>query len=375
VHQELGIADLERVAEALRGPRRRVAPDLRLEPIASFTDVGDEWDELAERSGNVFATLEWLSLWWRHFGRGKRLLLTACRDRRGDLVALLPLYVASRGRVRVIRFLGHGTADQLGPVCAPEDRRRAARALRRLLLERVVAWDVFLGELLPGDEAWTSLLGARSLARDGSPVLRFQHESWTDYLASRKRGMRKELGRTERRLYEAHDVEFRLCDDEERLPADLDTLFMLHRSRWSDDESPFGAHERFHRDLAAAAFRRGWLYLWFVSVDGEPAAAEYALRFAGAQNHVQGGRHPAFDRLAIGTILFAFSVRAALEDGLRECRFLRGREEYKYRFASGDPELETVGLARGSLGDAALLATLAVRRWHGVGRLRRLFAE
>ena len=41
---------------------------------------------------------------------------------------------------------------------------------------------------------------------------------------------------------------------------------------------------------------------------------------------------------------------------MHEYRFLRGGEGYKDRFASDDPGLETMALARGPVGRAALLA-------------------
>ena len=73
--------------EARRESRSRV----RVE-VGGFTDVSaGTWDALAEGSGNVFATREWLTLWWRHFGTGEALVIRAfARDRR--LLALIPLY-------------------------------------------------------------------------------------------------------------------------------------------------------------------------------------------------------------------------------------------------------------------------------------------
>ena len=368
VHQDLRPADLSRIAAAARGPRPR-APQLRFEALESFDAVAAEWDELALRSANVFATREWMSLWWRHLGGGKRLLLTACRSR-DELVAILPVYLTISRGVRLLRFVGHGTADQLGPVCAPETRVVAARALRRFLDECPDAWDFFVGELLPGELAWSSLLGGRTLGRDGYPILRFAHGTWDEYMASRGRHFRKQTAQSERRLRDEHHVRFRLADDPARLDNDLDVLFRLHRMRWTDEESPFGANEAFHRDLAKTAFHRDWLRLWFMEIDGEPIAAEQTFRFAGRQNHYQGGRHPDWDRASAGSLLLTHAVRSALEDGLSECRFLRGREGYKYRFANSDPGLETIVAARGRARGAALATTSALRRRPEVQRLR-----
>src|SRR5919206_411850 len=46
--------------------------------------------------------------WWEYFGAGRRLLTVGCRDSRGELIAILPLYLWRRLPLRVLRFLGNG---------------------------------------------------------------------------------------------------------------------------------------------------------------------------------------------------------------------------------------------------------------------------
>ena len=353
VHQELRPGDVERMVKALdpRTPRR---PSLRLERLSGLDDVREEWNELAERSCNIFATWEWTSTWWRHFGGGRPLIATACRQG-SDLVALLPLYVASERPLRVVRFLGHGPGDQLGPVCAPGDKARAAKALRRLLAEAPWRWDVFLGDELPAAEGWSALLGASVEGRGASPVMSFGDGGWEGFLASLSSRLRHEIRHDSRKLARDHDIHFRLADEPDRLEADLDTLFVLHSSRWSG--SAFATrHQQFHRDFARTALERGWLRLWFLEVGGRSVAAWYGFRFAGVQSHYQGGRDPAWHRSSVGLVLLAHSIREAIEDGVTEYRFLRGAEGYKYRFAKYDPGLESIALAHGLKGRAALRA-------------------
>src|SRR5438093_5819836 len=120
-----------------------------------------EWSELAARGGNIFATPEWLETWWRHFGSGRPFLLERCRGDDGRLLALVPLYLWRSFPLRILRFVGHGPSDALGPVCAAEHTSAAATALRtRLAGER---FDAFVGEELPADQGWGAALGARVL--------------------------------------------------------------------------------------------------------------------------------------------------------------------------------------------------------------------
>ena len=88
-------------------------------------------------------------------------------------------------------------------------------------------------------------------------------------------------------------------------------------------------------------------------------SAWYGFRYGGAESYYQAGRDPAWDGYSVGFVLLTHSIRAALEDGAREYRFLEGEETYKYRFTDEDLGLETVGVSRGALGGAAL-ATISV---------------
>src|SRR3712207_8750613 len=65
-------------------------------------------------------------------------------------------------------------------------------------------------------------------------------------------------------------------------------------------------------------------------------------------------RRPPRSTLFPYTTLFrslTHAMRTAMEDGVREYRFLRGRERHKLRFPTEDAGLETVALARGPIRD------------------------
>lgn len=358
VHQGLRPADLDRIASVAARPGRPGRPELRLEPVGTFEELAQEWDELAERSQNIFATREWSETWWRHFGGGRRLHMIACRSRDGRLRGILPLYSYARLPLRTLRFLGHGPADQLGPVCAVEDAPAVARALRRAMDE--LRPDLLIGDYMPRDEGWSALCGGRVLASQGAPVLRFDRPSWDEILRARSANLRQQVGRLERKLQREHGLRYRAGGDGE-LGSDLELLFSLHAARWSSGRSNFtGPHLRFHRDFAVVAQRRGWLRLWFLDADGRTVAAWHGFRFAGVESYYQAGRDPGWEGPSVGFVLLAHSIRAAFEDGMSEYRFLRGEQPFKYRFANADPGVETIGVACGSIGHAALAGGAAL---------------
>src|SRR3954471_10729367 len=351
--------------------RRVTDHPLSLEPLDGLSAAREEWTALAERAGNVFATWEWADAWWSVYGHDRPLAITGCRNAVGELVAILPLYRSARGPVRMLRFVGHGPADQLGPVCAPEDRRAVAEALKRLLADRRGEWNVALLERLAPVEGWTGMLGGTLVHREESPTLQIGGRSFDEFLASRSKNFREQVRRRARKLPREHELVIRLADAA-TLDADLETLFRLHDARWSDadeDTSAFDdARRSFHTAFARHASERGWLRLWVLEADGQAVAAWYGFRFAHIDWYYQSGRDPLWERESVGFVLMAHTIQGAFDDGMLEYRLLRGGEGYKDRFASDDPGIETVALTRGVVGRAALLAAKGARSMPGPGR-------
>jgi perosamine synthetase len=370
IHQELRPVDLDRMMAATQDVRRPQATMVELEPLASFAEARDLWQALAPASSNIFATWEWAEIWWRHFGRDKALRLTACTSRGGEPFAILPLYSSGNRALRTLRFVGDGPADELGPVCSPERAPGAAQALRRSLADSLRRWDLFVGEHLPAEQGWGSLLGGRATMAEASPVVDIETTEWDAFLASRSSSLRKQIRYQERRLEREYDLRYRLSVDPDRLDDDFALLCRLHELRWAAGASDafVGGRRSFLRDFARTAQERGWLRLCFLELDGRPVAACLGFRFCGVESYYQGGRDPRFDHRSVGSVLVVHMLRAAVRDGMTEYRFLRGGEAYKDRFATRDPGVETVVLA-GSVSGRAALAGAGLRR--AAGRVRR----
>jgi len=357
VHQQLRPRDLARIVAAAR-PASRPPAELSLEVTDELAPLRELWTKLAERGRNLFATWEWASTWWRHYGQDRPLRVAVVR-RDGEPVGLLPLYQWRSRPAKILRFLGHGPADELGPVGHPDDGVLLARALRRSL-HRLDA-DLLLAEQFPRGQDWGALLGGRRLAEESSPVVRFGPGGWEAYLGARSANFREQVRRRGRKLAREREVGYRLSDGSRDLDRDLDTLFRLHDARWGGEATNFQADAAFHRAFLPVAAEQGWLRLWFLEVDGEAVAALCGFRFAGVESYYQAGRDPAWSAYRVGFVLLAHAIRQAADDGVTEYRLLRGGEDYKLRFAVADPGLETVAVARGPLTGAALPALAAAR--------------
>ncbi len=350
------------------------ANELQMTALPEIERLREPWQRLAPLNGNPFLSWEWSSTWWRHFGRDREQKILGCHDIGGELVGIVPLYFDSRRPLRMLRFIGHFPADQLEPLCAPEWLAGVVGSTRQQLAGES-CWDLLLSERMPGVAGLGGELGVAPMRCELTPELELETADWDDFLASKSSNFRGQIRNRQRRLERDHELRFRLAEDPDRLEADMDALFRLHELRYGAAEKGLGAFSaelaRFHRDVARLALENGWLRLWFAYLDGEPAAAWYGFRLGGADWFYQSGRDPQYDRQSVGFVLMAHTLRDAVQSGMGTYKLLLGAEEYKKRFSSREPAVETYALTRTMRGRVALKAALAQQSLTARMRQRR----
>jgi CelD/BcsL family acetyltransferase involved in cellulose biosynthesis len=342
-----------------------------VELVDSLDPLQGEWTRLAAADGNVFATWEWNDLWWRHYGRGRKLRVAVSRRDGVEINAIVPLFAWSVRPLKILRLVGHGHGDRLGPICRSGDAKTAEQALRLAL--GAEPCDVFVGDWVAGDRDWAGVLRGRVVRRTGYPILRCPEGSWDELLATQSQRFRKSLRQRRNRLERDHDVSYRYADAA-TLGHDLDAAFGLHRARFGEEHTCLfcGDHELFQREFAALALERGWLRLLLLEVDGVPVGCKYGFFFQNAYFAYQSGRDPAWERESVGFLLEVESIRRTLEEGA-DYRFLGGEEQHKYRYPTEDPRLETVAAPASRRGRVAAAALDAVWRLPGgKAALRRI---
>src|SRR3990167_2779584 len=83
-----------------------------LETERELLALEEPWGELEAVAGNtnVFLRFDWLATWWKHFGRGQRLMVVTAEEG-NRLIAVAPLMLGMAGGVRTVGFLGRPGAD------------------------------------------------------------------------------------------------------------------------------------------------------------------------------------------------------------------------------------------------------------------------
>lgn len=158
--------------------------------------------------------------------------------------------------------------------------------------------------------------------------------SWDEYLQFIGKKQRHEITRKWKRLTEQAQISFRVVTDTNQDPEALEAFFTLHRLS-SPEKAAFWTpeHTQFFLELSQAVSKGGWLRLYFLDVNNEPAAAMYCFEYADSLLIYNSGfAAEKYLGMSVGNVLTAYTIQDAVALGKKKYDFLRGGEEYKFRY-------------------------------------------
>ncbi len=313
----------------------------------------EEWDALLSESAShvPFLRSDYLRIWWKTLGggewpQGELAVVLARRD--GRLVGIAPLFITrNRDGQPALMLLGSiEISDYLDFIVREQDAAEFVRGLLAFLptagLPDWRALDLY--NLL---EDSPSLPALEAAARDlgwSYQQERLQHSphiplpgDWETYLAGIDKKQRHEIRRKLRRVEESSiPLRWYIVEDGAGLEKEVDAFLAL---MVQDDEKKAFLTEQmraaFH-EIARCAFDRGCLQLAFLEIDGEKAAAYFSFDYLNRIWVYNSGLDRRFTEYSPGWVLVSYLVRWANEHKRLEFDFLRGDEEYKYRFGAVD---------------------------------------
>ena len=280
----------------------------------------------------VFQTPAYRAIYRQHFGRGKRF--HAIETARSGL------YLQTSGlALRRLEFWAQGIADCGGAsIENPANLDvlwQSARKLARLRAGAVLAQlraDSPLVEVARAD-------GWQIENAEVCPALAFP-DSYDEYVRSLGKNMREQIKRYPRRLEKQFSVEYQRAQTPAQVDEFCADLFELHGKRWrargQTGVLALPSRRRFHRAVCQQFLQNDWLRLWRLKCDGRAACVLLSYFWGGKYWFFIGGFEPELMRWSVGTCLFARVFQSAIEEGATEFDFLRGAEEYKYRFGAVD---------------------------------------
>jgi len=328
-----------------------------LEPLAS------EWNALlAESVTHVpFLRHEYLHSWWETRGGGEwpeaDLAVVVARQA-GRLVGIAPLFSThNRDGIPSLLLLGSiEISDYLDLITRPADLQAFVSGLFNFLSG-------------PGLPAW-SILDWHNLFETSPtlPVLKQEAErrGWAFlqeqtyhapsiplagdfeiYLSGIEKKQRHEIRRKMRRASEnGSELHWYMVTDAARLDDEVDAFLALMTEEPEKAKFLTPPMRRQMHLACRAAFENGWLQLVFLEASGKKAAGYLNFDYLNQIWVYNSGLDRNFLDLSPGWVLLTYLLEWANENKRTSIDFMRGDEEYKYRFGGVDKLVVRVKVSR-----------------------------
>jgi CelD/BcsL family acetyltransferase involved in cellulose biosynthesis len=286
----------------------------------------------------VFQSPAWLDPWWSHLGGGERIDLHA-RDGAGRLIGVLPAFIWVDNGVRKLVPVGAGHSDYCDALTEPEQAEMAVEGLWRSAAEFRERWDEILLPDLRPDSPLLQLLPEGWRARDEAgevcPVLSLPADG--QLMPALSKSHRRKVVHDRHRAERLGGVVTGFAQPHELSEA-LEALFALHSARWQASGEPGVLADpkvqAFHRAAAPSLAEAGLLRTVLVRHHGRIVCVLHGFSDHNRWCSYIIGIDHSVPGQSFGTLAFAALIEAAAAAGAREFHFLRGEEDYKYRWGA-----------------------------------------
>jgi CelD/BcsL family acetyltransferase involved in cellulose biosynthesis len=314
------------------------------------------WNSLLDESAThvPFLRYEYLSTWWQTRGGGEwpenstLAIVTAHEGER--LLGVAPLFQApaQNGGTPDLRLLGSvEISDYLDLIAREEDLRPFLAALLPFLKESGALADgaALVLDNLP--ETSPTLAALQQAAGElgwsitveptyHSPYIRLPGD-WEAYLASIDKKQRHEIRRKMRRAESgAQPLGWYIVEDAAQLDEEIEAFLAMMAQDPAKQGFLTDKMRIAMRDILRCAFDVGCLQLAFLTIGGERAAGYVNFDYLNRLWIYNSGWDSRFAEYSPGWVLLGYLLQWANEHQRDEFDFLRGDEDYKYRFGAVD---------------------------------------
>ena len=306
------------------------------------------WNALVEQSiaDTPFSRYEYLSEWWKTLGGGEwrhaELVLVSATEN-DQLIGLAPLFIAEYDGQQALMLVGSiEISEYLDLIVRADDLPRFLSGLLDFLGSQPAGnWSALDWYNLPDASPTLAALKAEAEQRGwtyGEEVYRPTpriplNGSFEEYLARLDKKQRHEIRRKMRRAAESEkNVRFHIVDGTPAINAEISSFFDLMVQDPSKKEFLSSTMREQMTVTVQNAHAQGYLWLAFLEVDGAKTAASLNFDYRNKLWGYNSGVSSEHRELSPGWVLLAHTIQWCCENGRYEFDFMRGDEEYKYRF-------------------------------------------
>lgn len=336
-----------------------------IQTLQGFNALEEEWNDLlscCSASHVPFLRHEYLTTWWQTRGGGEwqggELFIVIARDEEDNLIGIAPLFFTQdQDRRPSLMLIGSfEISDYLDVIVRTKSLPEFISLLLDILLsDAAPPWELLDLYNLPDYSPTLEVL--KNAARDcglfysqeplqKSPYIPLPGD-WETYLAGIDKKQRHEIRRKMRRAEEnTPPTRWYIVEDAATLDQEIEDFLSLMAQDPDKNRFLTQAMRSHMRQAVHAAFNAGWLQLAFLETGGEKAAGYLNFDYHGHIWVYNSGLNFAFREISPGWVLLGHLLKWANENQRAAFDFMRGDEDYKYRFGAIDRYVIRATVAR-----------------------------
>ena len=332
--------------------------------LQEMNSLQEEWNALLKNSASdvPFLRHEYLSTWWQTLGGGEwteaDLYIVTGRQADGSLVGIAPLFFSrNRSGEPALLLLGCiEISDYLDLIVPAQHLSTFIDDLfTHLSGPQAPAWSVLDWYNFIDSSATLPVLQEAAARRGWNYTQEpLQHcpyipipGDWENYLASIDKKQRHEIRRKMRRAEtEFEPTRWYIVQEEAGVESGIEDFMSMMAQDPAKNRFLTEAMRTQFRLSTQAAFRAGWLQLSFLEIDGGKAAGYLNFDY---NNHLwiyNSALNFTYREYSPGWVLLGYLLQWANENKRQQFDFMRGDEDYKYRFGAVDRRVERVMIRR-----------------------------
>jgi CelD/BcsL family acetyltransferase involved in cellulose biosynthesis len=319
------------------------------------SEIKSEWNALLT-SGIThvpFLRYDYLHTWWQTRGGGEwpqessLLIIQAHED--GHLVGIAPCFIAPVHGKNTLLLLGSvEISDYLDLLVKPQHVQTFVSellayirtvlapefAIKQLEFDNIIDRSPSLEALHSASRELGITCTVASIAK--SPYIPLSGD-YEEYICSLDKKQRHEMRRKMRRILEAPEgSDWYIASDPETIESEIQEFLRL--MSFDENKRAF-LTEPMKEQMRLAmldAFKGNYLQLAFLTIGGKKAAAYLNFDY---NNHIwvyNSGIDPQFYEHSPGWVLLIHLIKWSIENTRFEFDFMRGNEDYKYKFGAVD---------------------------------------
>jgi CelD/BcsL family acetyltransferase involved in cellulose biosynthesis len=311
-----------------------------------------QWDALLSQSVTdvPFLRYGYLERWWQYRGGGEwpqesQLCILTGWDG-AELKGIAPLFSINQDVHEKVYFLGSvEISDYLDFIARPDDLEQFIKSSLKFISKNADC-DIASMTLvnIPGSSPTNDLL--KKFSPDFGWTVQVENAyhtpaiplagDWETYLAGIDKKQRHEIRRKLRRADESAEVKWYFANDPAALDTEIDAFFNL---MVLDENKKIFLTPQMRLQMSAIihwAFEAGYLQLSFLTINGEKSASYLCFDYNGHILVYNSGFDFRFSQYSPGWVLLGYLIQHAIENKKKYFDFMRGGEDYKYRFGAAD---------------------------------------